>query len=39
MTADPFTHRFAFGVAIYDSANLVPFGDKLAGAPLSSLWG
>jgi hypothetical protein len=23
----------------YDIANLVPFGDKLAAAPLSSLWG
>jgi predicted AAA+ superfamily ATPase len=31
--------RFAFGVVLYDSAHLVPFGDKLAAAPLSSLWG
>ncbi len=31
--------RFAFGVVLYDSADLVPFGDKLAAAPLSSLWG
>ncbi len=23
----------------YDSTNLVPFGDKLAAAPMSSLWG
>jgi len=30
--------RFAFGVVLYDSADLVPFGDKLAAAPLSSLW-
>jgi hypothetical protein len=39
MTADPFTHRFAFGVMLYDGADLVPFGDKLPAAPLSSLWG
>jgi hypothetical protein len=26
-------------VVLYDSADLVPFGDKLAAAPLSSLWG
>jgi len=31
--------RFAFGVVLYDSADLVPFGDKLAAAPVSSLWG
>ena len=31
--------RFAFGVVLYDSADLIPFGDKLAAAPLSSLWG
>lgn len=31
--------RFAFGVVLYDSADLVPFGEKLAAAPLSSLWG
>ena len=31
--------RFAFGVVLYDSTDLVPFGDKLAAAPLSSLWG
>jgi predicted AAA+ superfamily ATPase len=31
--------RFAFGVVLYDSADLVPFGDKLAAVPLSSLWG
>ncbi len=30
--------RFAFGVVLYDSADFVPFGDKLAAAPLSSLW-
>jgi predicted AAA+ superfamily ATPase len=31
--------RFAFGVILYDSADVVPFGDRLAAAPLSCLWG
>ena len=31
--------RFAFGVVLYDSTDIVPFGDRLAAAPLSSLWG
>jgi predicted AAA+ superfamily ATPase len=31
--------RFAFGVVLYDSSDFVPFGDRLAAAPLSSLWG
>ena len=30
--------RFAFGVVLYDSTDLVPFGDRVAAAPLSSLW-
>jgi predicted AAA+ superfamily ATPase len=30
--------RFAYGVVLYDSGDLVPFGDRLAAAPLSSLW-
>ena len=30
--------RFAFGVVLYDSADVVPFGDRLAAVPLSSLW-
>jgi len=29
--------RFAFGVVLYDSADVVPFGDKRAAVPLSSL--
>jgi len=29
--------RFAFGVVLYDSADIVPFGDRLAAAPLSCL--
>lgn len=31
--------RFAYGVLLYDSADHVPFGDKLAAAALSCLWG
>jgi uncharacterized protein len=30
--------RFAFGVVLYDSGEVVPFGDRLAAAPLSTLW-
>ncbi|MDE3010589.1 MAG: ATP-binding protein [Pseudomonadota bacterium] len=30
--------RFACGVVLYDSADVVPFGDRLAAAPLASLW-
>lgn len=30
--------RFAFGVVLYDSADVVPFGDRLAAVPMSSLW-
>lgn len=30
--------QFAYGVVLYDGANLVPFGDRIAAAPLSSLW-
>lgn len=30
--------RFAFGVVLYDSTDFVPFGDRLAAAPLSCLW-
>jgi predicted AAA+ superfamily ATPase len=31
--------RFAYGVVLYDSSDFVPFGDRLAAAPLSALWG
>ncbi|TBC88497.1 ATP-binding protein (plasmid) [Rhizobium leguminosarum] len=31
--------RFAFGVVLYDNTDVVPFGDKLAPVPLSSMWG
>jgi len=30
--------RFAFGVVLYDSTDVVPFGDRLAAAPISGLW-
>ena len=30
--------RFACGIVLYDSAEFVPFGDRLAAAPLSCLW-
>lgn len=30
--------RFAYGVVLYDGADVVPFGDGLAAVPLSSLW-
>lgn len=31
--------RFASGIVLYDSTDVVPFGDNLAAAPLASLWG
>lgn len=31
-------NRFAFGVVLYDSTDVVPFGEQLAAAPLSCLW-
>ncbi len=37
--ADACRDRFAYGVVLYDSTDFVPFGDKLAAAPLSCLWG
>ncbi len=30
--------RFAYGVVLYDGAEFVPFGGRLAAAPLSCLW-
>lgn len=30
--------RFAFGAVLYDHEQIVPFGDRLAAAPLSCLW-
>jgi hypothetical protein len=30
--------QFAFGVVLYDGTDVVPFGDRLAAAPLSCLW-
>lgn len=31
--------RFAFGTVLYDGMDVVPFGTRLAVAPISSLWG
>lgn len=31
--------KFAYGVVLYDSTDIVHFGDRLAAAPLSCLWG
>jgi hypothetical protein len=31
--------QFAYGVVLYGNADLIPFGGKLAAAPLSSLSG
>ena len=36
--ADACGDRFAYGVVLYDATDFVPFGDRLAAAPLSSLW-
>ncbi|WP_254919227.1 ATP-binding protein [Oceanicola sp. 22II-s10i] len=30
--------RFAFGAVLYDSEDVVPFGERLAAVPVSSLW-
>ena len=30
--------RFQFGAVLYDSQECIPFGDRLAAVPLSSLW-
>jgi predicted AAA+ superfamily ATPase len=38
MLADACKDKFAFGVVLYDSGDLIPFGEKLAAAPLSCLW-
>ncbi len=36
--AEAYGERFSYGVVLYDSTELVPFGDRLAAAPLSCLW-
>ena len=36
--AEPSGDRFAFGAVLYDSTDVVPFGDRLVAAPLSCLW-
>ncbi len=30
--------RFAYGIVLYDNTDVVPFGNRLAAVPLSSLW-
>lgn len=37
--AEACKRKFAGGVVLYDSTDFIPFGDKFAAAPLSSLWG
>jgi hypothetical protein len=37
--AEACKNKFVYGVVLYDSTDLVPFGDRLAAVPLSSLWG
>lgn len=36
--ADVCGDRFAFGAVLYDGADLVPFGERVAAVPISSLW-
>lgn len=36
--ADATKKRFVYGVVLYDGDTIVPFGEKLAAAPLSCLW-
>jgi hypothetical protein len=38
MLSEACKDRFAGGVILYDSSDLVPFGDRLTAAPLSCLW-
>jgi predicted AAA+ superfamily ATPase len=36
--AEACKERFAYGVVLYDSNDVVPFGERLSAAPLSALW-
>ena len=36
--ADACGERFGYGIVLYDSTELVPFGNRLAAVPLSCLW-
>jgi hypothetical protein len=38
LLADRLGDRFAGGVVVYTGYRAVPFGDRLAAVPLSSLW-
>jgi predicted AAA+ superfamily ATPase len=37
--ADACGDKFAFGAVLYDSGDVIPFGDRLAAVPVSNLWG
>ncbi len=36
--AEACKERFAYGIVLHDSADLVPFGDRMAAVPVSCLW-
>ena len=36
--AEACKERFAYGVVLHDSADFVPFGDRMAAVPVSCLW-
>ncbi len=36
--AEACKERFAYGIVLYDSADVVPYGDRMAAVPLSALW-
>ena len=36
--AEACRERFAYGVVLHDSADFVPFGDRMAAVPVSCLW-
>ncbi|WP_210421996.1 hypothetical protein [Rhizobium sp. S9] len=38
MLADACEQKFAFGIVLYDGADVAPFGDRLTAVPLSCLW-
>jgi hypothetical protein len=37
--ADACGKRFTLGLILYDHDTLVPFGERLFAAPISTLWG
>lgn len=38
MLAETCQDKFAFGTVLYDSSEIVPFGERLAAVPISCLW-